>query len=164
MISLKILELNRFMAKLLKSELFDNFLLREGFVRTYMEYRFQGKLYTDYFETEEQERYQNREYVLWGEVKPFFLELIKGKRTPLAIQLHLIFPEEEAAKLLSQAQVPLLEERPTLSLQRRFENGTARIFTGVSRSTFSLDRSVEEAWDAGVKELLHKMEIPVEQE
>ena len=57
MVSLKILELNRFMARLLKSEAFDDFLLREGSVRTYMEYRFQGRLHKEYFETAEQERY-----------------------------------------------------------------------------------------------------------
>lgn len=165
MISLKILELNRFMARLLKSEVFDHFLLREGSVRTYMEYRFQGKLYTEYFESAEQERYENRDYALWGEVRPFFLELIKGKRTPLAIRLELMLPKQEVLQLLSKKQVTVNEESlPILSLQLRFENGTARLLTGISQTTFSLDRSKEEAWDAGVRELLLAMEIPVEQE
>lgn len=166
MISLKILELNRFMTRLLKSEAFDRFLLREGFVRTYMEYRFQGKLYTEYFEAAEQERYENRDYVLWGEVRPYFLELIKGKRTPLAIRLELMLPRQETLELLHQRQVAFNDEEPLpmLSLQLRFENGTARLFTGISQTAFSLDRSKEEAWDAGVKELLLTMEIPVEQE
>ena len=165
MISLKILELNRFMARLLKSEAFDRFLLREGSVRTYMEYRFQGKLYTEYFEPAEQERYENRDYALWGEVRPFFLELIKGKRTPLAIRLELMLPKQEVLQLFSKKQVTVNEESlPILSLLLRFENGTARLLTGISQTTFSLDRSREEAWDAGVKELLLAMEIPVEQE
>lgn len=165
MISLRILELNRFMARLLKSEAFDHFLLREGSVRTYMEYRFQGKLHKEYFETAEQEKYADREYALWGEVRPFFLELIKGKRTPLAIRLELMLPEQEARRMFLGKQVSVSEETvPTLSFQLRFENGAARLLTGVSQSAFSLDRSKEEAWDMSVKQLLHTMEIPVEQE
>lgn len=165
MVSLKILELNRFMARLLKSEAFDHFLLREGSVRTYMEYRFQGKLHKEYFEAAEQERYMGREYALWGEVRSFFLELIKGKRTPLVIRLELMLPEQEALRLFLEKQVLTSEETlPTLSFQLRFENGVARLLTGMSQTAFSLDRSREEAWDAGVKQLLHAMEIPVEQE
>ena len=87
------------------------------------------------------------------------------QRTPLAVRLELMLPEQEARKLFLEKQVSVSEETfPTLSFQLRFENGVARLLTGVSQSAFSLDRSKEEAWDMGVKQLLHTMEIPIEQE
>ena len=57
MISLKVLEMNRFMGKLLKGDNFDGFLLKDGFLRTGMEYRFQGRIFPEYFDMEEQEKY-----------------------------------------------------------------------------------------------------------
>ena len=42
--------MNRFMGKLLKGESFDGFLLKEGFLRTNIEYRFQGQLFAEYFD------------------------------------------------------------------------------------------------------------------
>lgn len=165
MISFKILELNRFMAKLLKGEEFDEFLLREGFVKTYMEYRFQGRLFLEYFDAEKQEEKENQEYVLWREVKPFIFELIKGKRTPLAFQFNLLLPVGKAAELLAQHQVSVKEEdHPSLYLQLRFEHGVGRILSGASRDTFSMDKSMEETWDKEIKQMLLRMEIPVEVE
>lgn len=153
------------MAKLLKGSEFDGFLLREGSVKTYMDYHFSGRLHTEYFDVSEQEEKAGRDYVLWSEVKPFFLELIKGKRTPLAISLDLLLSEKKAAELFSAAGISLREgEQIKLGLQLKFEHGMARLVTGVSRNTFSMDRAPEEAWDAGVKELLRDMGIPVESE
>lgn len=152
------------MAMLLKGEAFDRLLLREGMVRTYMEYRFFGKRFSDYYEAGEQEQYQGREFVSWSEAKPFFLELIRGKRTPLAIQLQLQLPKEDTSQLLSDVKRSSGEELPTLLLMLRYENGIARLLTGVSKQAFSLDRSVEEAWDAGARELLRALEIAVEEE
>ena len=89
MISIKILEMNRFMGKLLKGENFDGFLLKEGFLRTNIEYRFQGQLFAEYFDTAEQEKLEEK-YIYWGELRPTVFELIKGKRTPLAFSFTLL--------------------------------------------------------------------------
>lgn len=153
------------MSRLLKGSEFDDFLLREGLVTTYMEYRFSGRLHTEYFDAAGQEEKAGREYALWSEVKPFFLELIKGKRTPLVISLDLLLSDEKTMALFRSADVsPREGEQIKFGLQLRFEHGAARLVTGVSRNIFSMDRTPEEAWDAGVKKLLHGMGIPVEEE
>ena len=163
MISLKILEMNRFMGKLLKGENFDGFLLKEGFLRTGMEYRFQGRVFPEYFDTEEQEKC-TEEYTYWGEVKPFVFELVKGKRTPLAFSFTLLLTKNETKELLARQQVNVGEDSPSLFCQVRFEHGTGRIITGTARNTFTLDKSMEEAWDMEVKQMLKAMELAVEEE
>ncbi|MBE5951661.1 MAG: hypothetical protein E7260_08745 [Lachnospiraceae bacterium] len=163
MISLKIAEMNRFMGKLLKSEAFDSYLLKEGFLRTHMEYRFQGRVFAEYFDTEEREALQE-EYVFWKEVKPVVFELIKGKKTPLAFTFTLLFPKDAVAEFLSRYSLLAGEDRPSLYLQIRFEHGMGHVVTGTARSTFTLDRSLEEAWDAEALRLMKLMEIAVEAE
>lgn len=163
MISLKILEMNRFMGKLLKGENFDGFLLKEGFLRTNIEYRFQGKLFAEYFDTSEQEKLEEK-YVYWGELRPTVFELIKGKRTPLAFSFTLLMTKNDTTGLFARRQVNLGEDSPSLFLQIRFEHGAGHIVTGTARNTFSLDKSLEEAWDSEVKQLLKAMELAVEEE
>lgn len=163
MISLKILEMNRFMGKLLKGENFDGFLLKEGFLRTNIEYRFQGQLFSEYYDTSEQEKLEER-YVYWGELRPTIFELIKGKRTPLAFSFTLLLTKQATTELLARRTVNVGEDSPSLFLQIRFEHGTGRIITGTARNTFTLDKSLDEAWDAEVKQLFKAMELAVEEE
>lgn len=163
MISLKILEMNRFMGKLLKGENFDGFLLKEGFLRTGMEYRFQGRVFPEYFDTEEKEKH-TEEYTYWGEVKPFVFELVKGKRTPLAFSFTLLLAKNDTAELLARRQINVGEDSPSLFLQIRFEHGTGHMVTGTARNVFTLDKSLDEAWDAEVKQMMKTMEIAVESE
>lgn len=163
MISLKILEMNRFMGKLLKAENFDCFLLKDGFLRTGMEYRFQGRIFPEYFDADEQEK-RTEEYTYWGEVKPFVYELVKGKRTPLAFSFTLLLTKKNTAELLTGRQVNVGEDSPSLFLQIRFEHGMGHIVTGTARNTFTLDKSLDETWDEEVKQLMKAMEIVVEEE
>ena len=162
MISLKILEMNRFMGKLLKGENFDGFLLKEGFLRTGMEYRFQGRVFPEYYDTEEQEKY-TEEYIYWGELKPFVFELVKGKRTPLAFSFTMLLTKNDTTQLLARRQVNVGEDSPSLFLQVRFEYGMGRIITGTARNTFTLDKSLEEAWDTEVRQMMKAMELAVEE-
>jgi len=163
LISLKILEMNRFMGKLLKGENFDGFLLKEGFLRTSIEYRFQGQLFAEYFDTVEQENLEEK-YIYWGELRSTIFELIKGKRTPLAFSFTLLLTKTDTTELLARRSVNVGEDSPSLFLQIRFEHGTGRIITGTARNTFTLDKSLDEAWDAEVKQLLKAMELAVEEE
>ena len=93
--------MNRFMGKLLKGESFDDFLLKEGFLRTAMEYRFQGHLFPEYFDTEEKENLKE-EYIFWQELKPVVFDLVKGKKTPLAFSFTLLLTKEQTAELLTR--------------------------------------------------------------
>ena len=163
MISLKIVEMNRFMGKLLKGENFDGFLLKEGFLRTNIEYRFQGQLFVDYFDTEEQDKLEEK-YVYWGELRPTVFELIKGKRTPLAFSFTLLLTKNDTTALLARRQVNVGEDFPSLFLQIRFDHGVGHMVTGTARNTFSLDKSLDEAWDAEVRQLMKAMELAVEEE
>ena len=44
-----------------------------------------------------------------------------------------------------------LQEKPELHMQLRYENGTLCVVTGIYNSSFTLDKSVENAWDMAVQ-------------
>ena len=103
-------------------------------------------------------------YVYWGELRPTVFELIKGKRTPLAFSFTLLLTKNDTMQLLARRSVQVGEDSPSLFLQVRFEHGTGRIITGTARNMFTLDRTLDEAWDEEIKQVMLAMELAVEEE
>ena len=104
MISLQIEAIKPFMNKLLLHPTFDAFLLVEGTVTTCNTFHIDGHLNPDYYSKEEQESLGLgcRRFSRWQELRPFCLELIKGKRTPLGFRFTFQLSPENTEKLLTQ--------------------------------------------------------------
>jgi len=163
MIALQIQDIKNFMSKLLLSQTFDNFLLVEGSVTTYNTFRIEGRVHKDFFTAEEieEKELENREFSLWEEVKPFCLELIKGKKTPLSFKFTFQLSKENTAKLLTSAGITSIQSENIsgLLLNIRFDNGTLCVITATNLTLFTLDKSLEHAWDDMVKRFLKQQEI-----
>lgn len=163
MIALQIQDIKHFMNKLLLSQTFDNFLLVEGTVTTYNTFRIEGRIHKDFFTEEEQEelQMQKREFSLWKEVKPFCLELIKGKKTPLNFKFTFQLSKENTSRLLNFSGITsiLSENISGLLLNIRYDNGTLNVITATNLNLFTLDKALEHAWDDMVKRFLKQQEI-----
>ncbi len=163
MIALQIQDIKNFMSKLLLSQTFDNFLLVEGSITTYNTFRIDGRVHKDFFTEEEMEDRAliSREFSLWKEVKPFCLELIKGKKTPLGFKFSFQLSAENTAKLLSSSGITsiLPENVSGLLLNVRFEHGALNLITATNLNLFTLDKSLEHAWDNMVKRFLKQQEV-----
>ncbi len=163
MIALQIQDIKNFMSKFLLSQTFDNFLLVEGSITTYNTFRIEGRLHKDFFTNEEIEEkgLENREFSLWKEVKPFCLELIKGKKTPLGFKFTFQLSKENTAKLLASSGITSiqLENVSGLLLNVRYDNGSLNVITATNLNLFTLDKSLEHAWDDMVKRFLKQQEI-----
>ena len=163
MIALQIQNIKNFMNKLLLSPTFDNFLLIEGSIVTHSTFRMEGRLHRDYFTTEEleQESFADREFSLWKEMKPFCLELIKGKKTPLSFKFTFQLSKENTARLLTSCGITSLhpENISGLLLNVRFEHGELCCITATNLNLFTLDKTLEHAWDEMIKRFLKQQEI-----
>ncbi len=151
--------MNKFMGKLLKSDAFDDFLLREGTVRTFMDFVYSGEIHADYFNSEEREEMVTERYACWKDVKDNILGLIRGKHTPLYIQLSFLANEKMKKETAGD------EEKGSFSLSMGFtyKGGVATIVTGIYRSTFSLDKELEKKWDLKAEKFLTDNEINFEE-
>ncbi len=151
MIELNISELNKFMGMLLKSEDFDSFFLKEGLVRNYMDYSFDGELHSEWYDTAELEKLSLQKYVDWGSIRGHIFDLIKGSHTPLAMQFKLIAPKEITQTLLEKEN-STPGETVLLNLSISFKEGKLFVITGVYRSGFSLSKTLDNLWDSYVTE------------
>ena len=66
------------MSHLLLKPTFDTFSLIEGEVTTFNRFQVDGRIHKDFFD----EAFE-KEYSTWGEVRDFFFQVIRGKKTPL---------------------------------------------------------------------------------
>lgn len=162
MISLQIEEVKAFMNQLLLSQTFDAFHVVEGSITTFGTFHFDGHLCPDYYSKEEQEALalQNRRLIRWQELRPFCLELIKGKRTPLGFRFTLQLSPENTEKLLMQtASSFTVKDVGGLVLNIRYEGGQVICTTALSLHIFTMDKSLEHAWDQMVQKFLLKHEL-----
>jgi len=160
MVALKLTDTKHFMAHLLLKDTFDQFMFIEGEIVTFATFTFDGYTKKDFFTLEEDSDVKLEEFARWKQLKELCFSIIKGKRTPLSFKLVFRLSEENVAKLIERNQ---LDFQPSnvqgLYLNLRFENGTLQCVTGSSLKTFSLDKSLEHAWDSMVLRFFDQKEI-----
>ena len=163
MVALQIQDIKNFMSKLLLSQTFDNFLLIEGNITTYNTFRIDGRLHKDFFSEEESEEKGicSRDFSLWKEVRSFCLELIKGKKTPLSFKFTFQLSKENTAKLLATSGITSIQPENVsgLLLNIRYDSNGLNVITATNLNLFTLDKSLEHAWDDMVKRFLKQQEI-----
>jgi len=162
MISIQIQDVKDFMNKLLLQPIFDAFLVVEGSIITYNTFHIDGHLHLDFYSKEEQEALglDTRQFSRWQELRSFCLELIKGKHTPLAFQFTFQLSPENTARLLAQTGSPFSPaDVRGLVLNIRYENDRLFCTTGTSMNLFSLDKSLDQAWDQMVQKFFTRQEI-----
>lgn len=150
------------MTGLLSNEYFDSYHMEEAVITTATTYRLEGKLHQEFFAPEEREGITD-EYVLWSKMKPFCYEIIKGKRTPLSFSFVFHAPTALSAEILASADTTLREtDIRALVLQIRYDGEKIHCVTGTSLNLFTMDRSVEEAWDSYLPTMLFAMGVGFE--
>ena len=88
MTALKIINVKEFMNTLLLSETFDHFMLSEASITTFATLILDGHSCTDFFSPEDEGLSQigDESFVPFSLLRPFCLDFIKGKRTPVSFK------------------------------------------------------------------------------
>lgn len=158
MISIQISDVKLFMNKLFLSEYFDAFLLSEAHFVTFNTFHIDGTLQHAYYSSEELEESQmdQMRYSRWKQVRPFALSLVKGTHTPLEFKVVFRLAQSNVEKLLQNSGITAFSPADIdgLFLNLNFSRGTLYCVAGTSLTLFSMDKSVEHAWDEAVKKYL----------
>lgn len=152
-----------FMKKLLVSDTFDTFLLSEASITTFAGFHIDGTFHSDYLGDSETEALpaEASGYTLWKRVRPFFFELTKGRHTPLKFRIIFRLAPHNVEKLIAQSGVALHPEQVDgLFLNISFDRNALICTSGASLRVFSLDKSLEHAWDAMLERFFRQKEIP----
>ena len=161
MIALSIIDVKDFMNKLLIGEVFDRFFLVEASVTTFNTFTIDGRIQQDFFDTDTVAMHKSNliEYSLWRDVKPYCFSVIRGRRTPLNFRIVLQLSHKQTQQILNPSfpdgSVP--DCRFCLNLQYR--NDSLLCTTGVSYTSFCLDKRPEHLWDEIIRKFLSGQHI-----
>lgn len=155
MITLR-LDTKKCMAQLLLRDTFDSFSFIEGEITTFNRFSFDGRIQKDFFEEA-----PDREYALWKEIREYCFSMIKGKRTPLSFRLIFSLTPDQIARLITEKN---LDFQPSsiqgLYLNFKFDGTLLQCITGTSMHIFTMDKSLEHAWDKWVQGFFDQCDIP----
>lgn len=165
MIALAITDIKSFMGLFLKSNLFDEFLLKEATLQTNVSYQIDGTFHPEFYNTEEIETDPalSEKYIHFSEIRPFFFELIRGHHTPLGFSFVLTPDAAHTDDFLSRSSSGLsMTDVGAMFVNFRFSQGRLLCTTGISYQTFSLSHTLDEEWDHAVTIFLSKHGIVTE--
>ena len=162
MIAVQIKNIKNFMKELLLADTFDHFLVSEANVTTFTAFNIDGLLHPEFFEQEKAEEISRsgRTQVLWSEIRPFCLAVIKGHRTPLNFKFVFVLPPKEVALLLARSSLSIQPEDVFgLYFNCQFQSEALTITTGSSLRVFTMDKSLDRAWDNMLTDFLNRTEL-----
>jgi len=151
-------ELKTFMALLLRGELFDTWEVTEAKVETFFELSVNGRLKKDFFEEPVE---PHRDFVKWGEIKDLFFQAIKGKRLPGMLRIVLAADREWTERIVRECGKEKEEAGAALFLNIRYTAAGCQVISGVSHVGFTLDKTLDNAWDGALQEFFKRNGIIV---
>jgi hypothetical protein len=166
MIALNLPEIKDFMNKLLCSETFDHFLLKEAVIKSAVTWSLDGTIDKEFYSSEELEEqgFTGLSFLPFGVLRSQCFDLIKGKRTPAYFKLVLLLSPANLTRTLNKLQSSYTENDISgVFLNLKFQNGQLLLTTGISYRIFSVDKSLEHEWDNLVKRFLKNNGIVFEE-
>lgn len=166
MVALEITDIKDFMNKLLRTEIFDHFLLQEAVITGGASYVIDGRINKGYYTEEEAEELGIAGY----KMLPFRLlrsncfDLIKGKKTPSSFKFVFLLSPENLQKTLQSSGSSYTENDISgIFLNLKYQNQLLTLTTGISYNIFSTDKSLESQWDKLVARFLMQNNINYEE-
>ncbi|EOS27226.1 hypothetical protein C806_00194 [Lachnospiraceae bacterium 3-1] len=165
MTALSILDVKEFMNIFLRTDTFDSFLLLEGSITTCMTYLLDGHAKADFFSPEDApySLASQEPYIPFSFVRPVCFDIIKGKRTPSTFKFVFQLSSENQKRTIASINSNFSSEDISgMYLNLKYQNQQLTCTTGVSYHMFSMDKSLEHAWDDMVKLFFRKHKIAFE--
>lgn len=162
MLALQIEDTKDFMNKLLLNATFDHFALIECSISTYMTTTIDGRLNKSFYSKEELEEKSllNEDYAPWELLRPFCLQLVKGKRAPIQMKLTFSLSNENIKNVAASIHLPFSAQNiKGLLVNFRYDGKQILVSTATSLSAFSMDKTLDFEWDRMLEKFLKKHEI-----
>ncbi len=146
--SIHIDDLKVFTGKLFIKEDFDELFLNEASITTFNTYTIDGHITKDFYTNEEFEEMGKPALSKWKDMKHFCFSFIKGTKIPLKFKIVLELGSDGVKSVIEESGVPFkAEDVQGLYINIKYENGNLDCISGTSLKIFSMDKSLENAWD-----------------
>ena len=160
MISIELTDTKDFMNKLLRTEIFDNFLLQEAVITKAASYVIDGHLQKGFYSSTELEENGIAGYSIlpFRMLRTNCFDLIKGRQTPSSFKfVFLLSPENMEHTLSSLHSAFTLSDISGFFINIRYQNKL--LTTGISYNIFSADKTLDSEWDKLVMKFLANNDI-----
>ena len=138
-----------FMNKLLKENVFDDFLIRSAEIKSMATFEINAAIPKDYLPEDESER----KFCKWSEMRPYVFHIIKGSQKPRSIKIVFSYDSKRALTLHPNAAA--------LFLNIYFENNKIECTTATAQINFSLDKGLDLAWSEFVQAFFKEHHIVI---
>lgn len=166
MIALELTNVKDFMNTLLRSEVFDHFLLQEAVITSAASYVIDGHITPGFFQEEELDELKltNNSILPFSMLKNNCFDLIKGKKTPSAFKFIFLLSSDNLNRTLASCGSSYTANDITgMFLNIKYQNQLLTLTTGVSYRIFSTDKSLDASWDKLVLKFLSQNNIAYEE-
>lgn len=167
MIALKLTDIKTFMNQLLRSEMFDNFLLAEASIAKDATFTIDGHVNASYYSKEELEEQGLSEHAIlpYAMLRPACYQLMRGSHTPVSFKFILTLSPENMENTLARSESGLtLNDVKGIFINLSFQNGRLTLTTGISYAVFSAGHALDHEWDSMVQKFLNKHGVSFEEE
>ncbi|MGN0242769.1 MAG: DUF5721 family protein [Lachnospiraceae bacterium] len=164
MLSMQITDIKHFMNMILREDAFDSFYLCEASLKTGTSYHIDGKLNKDFYSEEEWDSLQGRTYSLWQEQKSMVFQMIKGQKLPVGFKLVFMLSPENTRNLLIKNNLTISpSDIAGLFFNIIYDNRVLSCTSGTSLKIFTMDKTLEYAWEANLLKFFRMKGIDFEE-
>lgn len=154
MISIELQNVREFMSNLLIKDTYDNFLVSEITLSMGNTYTINGAVNKDFYSKDELESMKCTGYSPWSNFRSTCFSLIKGHKTPCFFKIIFMMPPNLINELISNYNLDFRSENiKALFINIKYQDGKLTCVTGTSLDFFTLDKSLEQAFDKFVSTL-----------
>lgn len=162
MIALELTDIKDFMNKLLRSDVFDHFLLQEAVITTASTISINGQITKGFYTEEELEelRLNGCRFLPFSMLRTNCFDLIKGKKTPAAFRFVFLLSPKNMEKTIAAVDSSYNPSDVTgMYINLKYQNQLLSLTTGIAYNIFSTDKVLEAEWDKMVRKFLKQHEI-----
>lgn len=166
MIALELTDIKDFMNKLLRSEVFDHFLLQEAMITSSATYTINGQITKGFYSDEEiaELHLEGCRFLPFSMLKGNCFDLIKGKKTPSAFRFVFLLSPTNMEKTIAAVGSSYKPSDVTgMYINLKYQNQLLSLTTGIAYNVFSTDKTLESEWDKMVIKFLKQNEISFEE-
>ena len=166
MIALELTDIKDFMNKLLRSEVFDHFLLQEATITSSATYTINGQITKGFYTEDELEELHltGCRFLPFSMLKGNCFDLIKGKKTPSSFRFVFLLSPTNMEKTIHAVRSSFHAADVTgMYINLKYQNQLLSLTTGIAYNVFSTDKTLEIEWDKMVVKFLKQHEIAFEE-
>jgi len=166
MIALELTDIKDFMNKLLRSEVFDHFLLQEAVITSSATYTINGQITKGFYSDDEIKdlHLEGCRFLPFSMLKGNCFDLIKGKKTPSAFRfVFLLSPTNMEKTITSVGSSYKSSDVTGMYINLKYQNQLLSLTADCVYNVFSTDKTLESEWDKMVVKFLKQNEISFEE-